>query len=113
MELEIRERSDDLTEVALVGKLDIQGLHAVDLEFHGATAAAKKDTLVDLSGLDFVASLGLGMLISCAQSLQREGRTMVLVGARGDVQTALETAGIDQAIPMVADNDAALTVLAG
>ena len=112
MQLEATPRQDGITQVALIGRLDINGLHEVDIKFHGATAARGQPAIVDLTGLDYIASLGMGMLISCAQSLKRKGYTMVIMGAQGDVDTALRTAGIDQAIPMAADLDEALRLVA-
>ena len=111
MQLEATQRTDGITQVALIGRLDVTGLHEVDIKFHGATAARPQPAIVDLTGLEYIASLGMGMLISCAQSLRRKGHPMVLVGANGDVDTALRRAGIDQAIPMAADIDQALSIL--
>jgi anti-sigma B factor antagonist len=111
MLLQATQRTDGVTQVALIGRLDVSGLHEVDVEFHGATAARKQPAIVDLSGLEYIASLGMGMLISCEQSLRRKGYAMVLVGAKGDVDTALRTAGIDQAIPLVPDVDEALRLI--
>ena len=113
MQLDVIERTDGISQVALVGKLDLSGLHAIDLQFHARTASRKVPAIVDLGQLEYIASLGMGMLISCAQSLQRAGATMVLVGAQGIVDTALRTAGIDQAIPMAATVDDALAIIAG
>jgi anti-sigma B factor antagonist len=111
MRLEVTERADDISQVALIGKLDISGLHEVDLKFHGVTAARKKPAVIDLTQLEYIASLGMGMLISCAQSLRRAGQPMILAGATGTVDTALRTAGIDQAIPMAASVDEAIRQL--
>jgi anti-sigma B factor antagonist len=98
---------DAITNVALEGRLDVAGLHEVDIRFHALTAARSKPAIVDLTHLEFIGSLGMGMLISCAQSLHRKGHKMVLYGAAGVVDTALRTAGIDQAIPMAPDADQA------
>ena len=111
MQLEATERTDGITQVGLIGRLDVSGLHGVDMKFHAATAARSQPAVVDLSGLEYIASLGMGMLISCAQSLKRKGHAMVLVGAYGDVDTAQRRAGIDQAIPMAADVDEALRII--
>jgi anti-anti-sigma factor len=113
MDLQVEERTDGISHVALVGKLDVAGLHAVDLKFHSQTSARKQSAVVDVSRLEYIASLGMGMLISCAQSLRRKGATMVLVGAQGVVDTALRTAGIDQAVPMAADVDEAVRIITG
>src|SRR6516162_3593092 len=92
---------DRLTHLALVGKLDIAGLHTVDVKFHGYTAARRRPTLVDVSGLEFITSLGIGMLISCARSLQRYGAKMVLLNPQPQVEEILKAVGIDQGIPIV------------
>ncbi|MEM8619537.1 MAG: STAS domain-containing protein [Actinomycetota bacterium] len=106
MELTNLERGDGISHVALAGKLDIAGLHEVDVPFHGLTAAQQRPAIIDLSGLDYIASLGMGMLISCARSLERRGAPMVLYGARGPVDEALRATAIDQIITMV-DSEAA------
>ena len=113
MHLEVTDRDDGISQVALVGKLDVGGLRDVESEFRLITATLQRPTIVDLSGLEYIASLGMGLLIACAQNLQRGGKPMVLVGAHGDVHTALRTAGIDQAIPMVGDLDEATAAIRG
>jgi anti-anti-sigma factor len=111
MQLDVTQRTDGITQVGLVGRLDLNGLHEVDMAFHGQTAARRQPAMIDLSRLDYVASLGMGMLISCAQSLKTKGFAMVMYGAHGDVDTALRSAGLDQAIPMAVDADEALRLL--
>ena len=105
-------RMDDrITHLAIVGKLDIAGLHAIDVKFHGYTAARRKPTLVDISGLEFITSLGMGMLVSCARSLQRYGAKMVLLNPQPQVEEVLKAVGIDQGIPMVRDAEEGLRIL--
>jgi anti-anti-sigma factor len=112
MELDVTDRTDGISQVALVGRLDVSGLHAVDISFHGQTAARKQPAIVDLSRLEYIASLGMGMLIACADSLRRHGHLMVLAGARSDVEAALRQAGLDQALTMAADVDEAQSIIA-
>src|SRR6516165_5155309 len=92
---------NQITHLALVGKLDVAGLHAVDVKFYGYTAARRRPTLVDISGLEFITSLGMGMLVSCARSLGRFGFKMVLLNPRPEVEEVLRAVGIDQGIPIV------------
>jgi anti-sigma B factor antagonist len=107
LKLEIQEASDTLSRVALVGRVDVHGLHQVDVDFHRATAGRGKPTVVDLSQVEFIGSLGLGMLISCAQSLHRKGAAMVLLGPRKAVEATLRAAGVDRFLPIVEDLEAA------
>jgi anti-sigma B factor antagonist len=92
---------EQITHLAIIGKLDIAGLHAVDVKFHGYTAARRRPTLVDISGLEFISSLGMGMFVSCARSLQRYGAKMVLLNPQAVVEEALKAVGIDQVVPIV------------
>jgi anti-sigma B factor antagonist len=92
---------DRITHLAIVGKLDVAGLHAIDVKFHGYTAARRRPTIVDISGLEFITSLGMGMFVSCARSLQRFGARMVLLNPRPEVEEALKAVGIDQGVPIV------------
>jgi len=92
---------DHITHLAIVGKLDVAGLHAIDVKFHGYTAARRRPTLVDISGLEFISSLGMGMFVSCARSLQRFGAKMVLLNPLPEVEEALKAVGIEQGIPIV------------
>jgi len=102
---------DQITHLALSGKLDIAGIHAVDMKFHGYTAARRKPTLVDLSGLEMITSLGMGMFISCARSLQRFGVRMVLLKPQPQVEEAMKAVGLDQGIPIVQSVEDALRIL--
>jgi anti-anti-sigma factor len=104
---------DQITHIALVGKLDIQGMHQVDIRFHGYTAARRKPALVDLSGLDFIASLAMGMFISCANSLRRHGAKMVLLDPQPAIEESLTVVGLHQAIPIAHGLDEAMRLLFG
>jgi anti-anti-sigma factor len=101
MDLRIIPREDNLTQVALLGRLDITGVHAVDTHFHAATVAQGRSAIVDLSGLEFIASLGIGVLFACARSLHSRGHKMVLVNPQTLVAQSLHTTGVDHLIPIV------------
>jgi len=92
---------DKITHLAIIGRMDIGGLHAIDTKFHALTAARRKPSLIDLSKLEFISSLGMGMIVSCARSLGRYGAKMVLLDPVPEVEDALEAVGIDQRIPIV------------
>jgi anti-anti-sigma factor len=102
------QRSDGISQVKLIGKLDVVGLHEVDIKFHGYTAAAARPCIVDMAEVEFIASLGIGMLVSCAQSLRRKGTRMVLLNPQELVETTLRATGIHQMIPIVKTEEEAL-----
>jgi anti-sigma B factor antagonist len=109
--VQIVERSDGVSHVQLHGKLDVPGMHEIDLQFYAATSARNQPAIVDLTDLGYIASLGIGMLFACAQSLTRKGHKMVLVNPRGMVAATLSTARIDHVIPIVESVDSAVHLL--
>ena len=111
MQIQEIQVDDRVTHLALSGKLDVSGLHAVDIKFHGYTAARRRPTLVDLSQVDFISSLGMGMFVSCAHSLRRFGAKMVLLNPQPLVEEAMNAVGLGQAVPIVHSMDEALGVL--
>ena len=111
MQINVIRLDDELTHLALVGKMDLAGVHAIDLKFHGYTAARRRPTLVDLSGLELITSLGMGVFISCAKSMQRFGARMVLLNPQPVVEEAMKSVGLGEVIPIVHGQDEAMRIL--
>jgi anti-sigma B factor antagonist len=102
---------DNITHIALIGKLDVVGLHAIDVKFHGYTAARRKPALVDLSQVEFISSLGMGMFVSCAHSLRRYRANLVLLNPQPLVEEAMKAVGLHQAVPIAHSLDEAIGIL--
>ena len=93
MLLEATERTDGITQVALVGRLDVTGLHEVDIKFHSATAARPHPAIVDLSGLAFNDSTGLRLLLQADARARERGYYLVLRPGAPPVQRVFEVTG--------------------
>ena len=113
MELNLVTRSDEIVQVELIGRLDVDGLRAIDELFQSAIAERQKSTIVDLSQVPFIASLAMGMFIQCAQKLRGFGEKLVFLSPQLLVGDALKAVGIDQAIPILDSIGAAEEVLQG
>lgn len=101
MKMSTSELESGVTCIRLDGRLDAPGADLIDLRFTATAAAGKHHTVVDLSDVSFVASMGLRLLISTARALHLKERRMVLFGAQKFVQDVLEQAAVDQIIPLV------------
>src|SRR5262245_1507652 len=112
MEMVATELDGGITAVSLAGRLDSAGADRIDLKFTANVVAPGRNTVVDLSGVTFVASMGLRLLIATARSLQLKHAKLVLFGAPELVQRVLDDAAIDQIIPIVATREQALASLA-
>jgi anti-sigma B factor antagonist len=105
MIFEISELEGGVKLAKLSGKLDLQGTNEIDNRFAFATATSKLPVIVDLSEVDFLASIGMRMLVSNARAIKMRGAQMVLLNPTPLVKEALVTAGIDQIIPIHEDFD--------
>jgi|SRR5262245_16525696 len=111
MRLDIIRSDDTITHVAIQGRLDVQGVNSIQYEFLTQTTLLPKATMVDLSKVSFIGSLGIGMLVSAAKHLERKGAKMVLIGPSNLVRQAIETSGLHNVIPIASEETAALALL--
>jgi anti-anti-sigma factor len=110
MEFEVQEESQSLTRVALVGRLDTAGVDRVETKLN-ATLARGTHGVIDLSGVTFLTSMGIRMLIAAAKMLNRRGKKLVLIAPRPLVDQALRHSSLDEIIPVAQDLPGALALL--
>ena len=110
--LDHEDLTDDLRRIRLGGRLDMVGVGEIELRFTTLAASKPVGVLVDLSGVSFLASVGLRCIIHSAKALDMKGgRMALLVGDNALVQSTLETVGIADIIPVFSDEAAALDSL--
>lgn len=99
------EVDEDLRNIRILGRLDIQGVNAIDRKLAFLASSSKHRVVVDLSGLEFIASIGIRSLVSNAKAQQHHGGRLVLyVGNNEPVTKVLVTMGINNLIPMFSDS---------
>ncbi len=111
MQFELSQLDNGIKLVKLVGRLDVKGTNEIDNQFTFATSSGKAAILVDMSEVDFLASIGMRMFISNARAQTRRGGLLVLLKPMPLVKDALITAGFDVLIPMYDDFETACTAL--
>jgi serine/threonine-protein kinase RsbW len=70
-------------------------------------------TVVDMSGISFMSSLGIGMLFDTTKKLKKSGRKLALLNPQGMVETVLKTSKMDRLMPLVYDLDEAVQLVGG
>lgn len=111
MELLYSELDNGIRLIKLTGRLDSAGFEKIDLKFTAHCSGDRVRALVDLSEVEFLASIGIRMLIMNAQSLSTRGGRMVLVSPSADVRDVLEMTGIPGIIPTYESRESAEAVL--
>lgn len=102
----------DALRLGLKGRLDAAGAEAVEAALAAQVGAAARHVLLDLAGVSFAGSLGIRMLISAARVATRRGHRLVLVAPQPQVAEVFGIVALDDLIPVVPDEAAALAHLA-
>lgn len=90
-------RSGDTVTVVPRGDLDVATAGAfADVAVAALGALPLRSVVVDLSGVDFVDSTGLGSLVRLRTEARRRGARMTVVGAPERVQRVLRITGLDR-----------------
>ena len=113
MEFMAKEMKNGITLLQLRGRMDIMGVNAVETKFSGYCAGERPKVLVDLSGVDFLASIGIRLLVTNAKSMQSRKGKMVLLNPMPDVMGELEMTDIPAIIPVYSQLESAEAVLLG
>jgi len=101
MELKVIRSDDDISHVALIGRMDQNGVSQVETKFLASTASRQKPALVDMTEVTFVVSLGIRMLLSAAKSLQANGSKLALLNTQPLVAETLRLAKLDEVFLLV------------
>ena len=110
MECTHEDTADGIRIIRLKGRMDIEGTVAIDLPF-STLAAGGRLVVVDLSGVEFLGSMGMGTLVMAARNVEARKGLMVMCGASGTVEHALSRTNLP--IPLLRNlDDARQRVLA-
>jgi len=111
MEMNYSVQDNSIRLIKLSGKFDIIGTGAIETKFTGYCAVDQAHVIVDLSDVDFLASIGIRLLIMTAKSITSRGGKMVLLKPIPDVKGVLEITGIPTIIPIYDDTESAEAAL--
>lgn len=101
IELHTQDSSERITRVALVGMFDVLAVGQIETRFMAATVARGRDTVVDLSQLSFISSMGMGVLVTTYKGLKRRGARIILLSPQPEVENALRVARLQDLLPIV------------
>ena len=99
MEMHTDELDGGITRVSLAGRMDFAGATEIDAKFM-ELASREKLLLVDLSKVNFLASMGIRTLIMAAKALKERGGKMILLSPEMMVAKVLKTSGTEILIPV-------------
>ena len=110
MPIEIKEIDGGLTKVVITGRIDIAGAHEIDMPMN-LVAGSRRAVVVDLSGVPFIASMGLRSIVLAAKAVTSKKGKLVLLAPQPGVEDVIRTSGIDELAPIFHDEAAAFAAV--
>ena len=112
MEMTVTSLGEHLVKVTLVGRLDTPGVDRVETRFVAFLVPGANNAVIDLSGVDFVASMGIRMLVSAARSLRAREAKVALYGVQPRVLQVFAAVALPQIMSICSTETEALAAVA-
>lgn len=107
--MEITERQEGEVQVlGLNGRFDAQSAGSVEESLKAQIEGGAKKILVDMSGVEYVSSAGLRVLLSSAKRTAAQGGSLVLCGLKSYVWEVFEVAGFTTIFQIFPDTEEGL-----
>jgi anti-anti-sigma factor len=97
----IEEIPDQYIRLALVGELDMQGSAQISAKMNLLTVSSPRDTIVDMSGVTYLSSTGISLLLSISSGLKRHGKRLFLLAPQPLVVNVLQFTRLQSQLPVV------------
>lgn len=110
MKMEQTELDGQVLKVTLDGSLDIAGAGEIDMSF-SVIAGNRDKVMVDFSQVTFLASIGVRVLVKAAKAMANRGGRIVVVNPTEAARKVLTSIGVDNIIPIIDDEAAAVAAL--
>ena len=87
--------------ITLRGELDQQEVLDLKARFDQAVQAAAAAVVVDLSEVTFIGTLGIGLIVSTHNSLEKQGRALKLSGVPASIEKTFESMSLAEVFDRV------------
>lgn len=102
LSLETREEGEQVR-IAVAGELDLSSALTFDEEIRRAEEREPKTLVIDLSGLRFLDSTGLRLIMSAQARARRRGMRLAIVEGGDAVKRIFRLAGVNRRLDIVSE----------
>jgi len=101
-------KDNGITILAVDGNLDGDGTMALEERVVALLENGETKLLFDFSGLDYINSSGLRVLVLAYQRLKKASGTVAICGIKDYIQEVFEVSGYDKIFPLFPNKGAAI-----
>jgi anti-sigma B factor antagonist len=107
------DRDDGIRILKLAGRMDLDGADVIRKQLSAATSGHGVRVIMDLAEVNFMSSIGIGMIVRTATAVQKQHGNMVLLDPQPVVWMALEKTHIPEIISVHLRLEDALVAVRG
>ncbi|CAG0927495.1 hypothetical protein PLCT1_00417 [Planctomycetaceae bacterium] len=107
------DRDDGIRILKLEGRMDLDGADVIRKQLSAATTGHGLRVILDLAEVNFMSSIGIGMIVRLAQSVQKRNGNLVLLDPQSVVWMVLERTHIPEIISVHLKLEDALVAVRG
>ena len=111
MTIDVFSLGDRLVKIVLTGRLDTAAAGRLETRFIASLVPGGNNGVVDLSRVEFVASIGIRMFVTAARSLRQKQAKLAVYGATPQVQQVFEAVALGQIVSICATETDALAAV--
>jgi anti-anti-sigma factor len=111
MKMTKEELEGDVLKVTLAGSFDIAGAGDVDMPF-AVISGSRRKVVVDFGEVDFLASIGVRVLVKAARAMGTKGGKLALYNPNEAARKVLASTGADTLIVVTDDEASAIAAVA-
>ncbi len=105
----IESKENGITILTVDGNLDAEGTQAMEEKVLALLEGGDTQLLFDFSGLDYINSSGLRVLVLAYQRLKKASGKVAICGVKDYIQEVFEVSGYDKIFPLFTSRDDAVT----
>ncbi len=90
LSIEISRMRPGVVNLSLIGPVDENGSSTLDTEICGTLAEPVEILVLDMAGVDYITSSGIGIIVKAKTSLKRRGGNLVIINLQPQVEKVFE-----------------------
>lgn len=87
--------------VRVTGVLDRTAVEALEPKITRAMESERSFVVIDIAGVDFIYSSGIGLLLSSTQRCREQGKELAILNANENVLDTMKVTGVDDFLLLV------------